>query len=71
MIMHRRRSGHVPRNWQTCVPTRAPVWIQVCPVHFPSGRSADALRVTGVGDVAWVANLGSVTFHPWHALSGH
>jgi DNA ligase D-like protein (predicted polymerase) len=36
-------------------------------VTFPSGRHADALRVTSLADVAWAGNHGSVTFHPWHA----
>ena len=29
-------------------------------------RSADALCVTSAADIAWAANLGTVTFHPWH-----
>jgi DNA ligase D-like protein (predicted polymerase) len=36
-------------------------------VTFPSGRHADALKVTNPADVVWAANLGTVTFHPWHA----
>jgi DNA ligase D len=53
--------------YQKRVPTHAPDWIQTCQVTFPSGRTADALRVTEAADVAWAANLGTVTFHPWHA----
>ena len=53
--------------YQKRVPTHAPDWIQTCQVSFPSGRTADALRVTEVANVAWAANLGTVTFHPWHA----
>jgi DNA ligase D len=53
--------------YQKRVPTHAPDWIQTCQVSFPSGRTADALRVTEAANVAWAANLGTVTFHPWHA----
>jgi DNA ligase D len=53
--------------YQKRVPGHAPSWISTCRVRFPSGRHADALQVTGPADVAWAANLGCVTFHPWHA----
>ncbi|MFI5100035.1 MAG: non-homologous end-joining DNA ligase, partial [Actinomycetes bacterium] len=53
--------------YQKRVPTHAPDWIRTCQVTFPSGRTADALRVSEPADVAWAANLGTVTFHPWHA----
>jgi DNA ligase D len=53
--------------YQKRLPRGAPDWVQTCRVEFPSGRSADALKVTGPADVAWAANLGCVTFHPWHA----
>ena len=44
-----------------------PEFVRSCHITFPSGRSADALRVTHPADVVWAANLGTVTFHPWHA----
>ncbi len=44
-----------------------PEFVRSCQITFPSGRSADALRVTHPADVVWAANLGTVTFHPWHA----
>jgi DNA ligase D len=53
--------------YQKRIPKYAPDWLQTCRVTFPSGRSADALRVTALPEVAWAANHGSVTFHPWHA----
>jgi DNA ligase D len=53
--------------YQKRLPQHAPDWIPTCRVSFPSGRHADALRVEEVAAVAWAANLGTVTFHPWHA----
>jgi DNA ligase D len=53
--------------YQKRLPTHAPAWIDTCRVTFPSGRHADALAVAGPAEVAWAANLGCVTFHPWHA----
>src|SRR3954453_11078126 len=53
--------------YQKRLPPKIPEHVQSCRVTFPSGRHADALRVTKPADVVWAANLGTVTFHPWHA----
>lgn len=53
--------------YQKRLPQYAPDWIRRVTITFPSGRSAAALCVTSPADVAWAANLGTVTFHPWHA----
>jgi DNA ligase D-like protein (predicted polymerase) len=53
--------------YQKRLPPKVPAHVQSCRVTFPSGRHADALRVTNPADVVWGANLGTVTFHPWHA----
>jgi DNA ligase D len=53
--------------YQKRIPTHAPDWITTCRIAFPSGRTADALAVHELAAVAWAANLGTVTFHPWHA----
>jgi DNA ligase D len=52
--------------YQKRLPTRTPEHVRSCRVTFPSGRHADALKVTNPADVVWAANLGTVTFHPWH-----
>jgi len=52
--------------YQKRVPAHAPDWVRTCRVTFPSGRHADALAVDEPAQVAWAANLGTVTFHPWH-----
>ncbi|HSI94439.1 MAG TPA: non-homologous end-joining DNA ligase [Jiangellaceae bacterium] len=53
--------------YQKRLPKFAPDWIKRTTITFPSGRSAEALCVTSAADVAWAANLGTITFHPWHA----
>src|SRR3954465_7764812 len=53
--------------YQKRLPPKVPEHVQSCRVTFPSGRHADALKVTNPADVVWAANLGCVTFHPWHA----
>lgn len=53
--------------YQKRVPPKHPEYLETCRVTFPSGRSADALRVTKPADVVWAAQMGTVTFHPWHA----
>jgi DNA ligase D len=51
--------------YQKRIPKNTPDWIQTARIEFPSGRNADELCPVELADVAWAANLGSVTFHPW------
>lgn len=53
--------------YQKRLPPKVPDHVRSCRVTFPSGRHADALRVVDPANVVWGANLGTVTFHPWHA----
>jgi DNA ligase D len=53
--------------YQKRLPPKTPDHVRSCRVTFPSGRHADALCVTDPANVVWAANLGTVTFHPWHA----
>ena len=50
--------------YQKRVPEKRPEWIDTVQVTFPSGRHADALRVTQAAQVIWAANLGTLRFHP-------
>ncbi|WP_084957823.1 non-homologous end-joining DNA ligase [Thermoactinospora rubra] len=56
---------HTEAIYQKRMPPKHPDWLQTVTVRFPSGRTADSLRVTEVAAVAWCANLGTVDFHPW------
>lgn len=56
--------------YQKRVPTGAPDWVRTATIEFPSGRSADEVCPTELAVVAWAANLGTLTFHPWPVTSG-
>jgi DNA ligase D-like protein (predicted polymerase) len=51
--------------YQKRVPPHAPPYVRTCRVTFPSGRTADALRVDAAAPVVWAAQMSTVTFHPW------
>lgn len=56
--------------YQKRAPVKRPDHVATCEITFPSGRTADALRVRSAADVVWAANLGCVTFHPWPVRCG-
>ena len=51
--------------YQKRVPQGAPDYVRTARIAFPSGRTADEVAPSEVAVVAWAANLGTVTFHPW------
>jgi DNA ligase D len=51
--------------YQKRVPQHHPDYLQTCRVTFPSGRTADALKVTHPASIVWAAQMGTVTLHPW------
>lgn len=51
--------------YQKRVPSGAPAWVETAHIAFPSGRTADEVAPTSLAVVAWAAQLGTVTFHPW------
>jgi DNA ligase D len=51
--------------YQKRVPKGAPAWVETAHIAFPSGRTADEVCPTELATVAWMANLGTITFHPW------
>jgi DNA ligase D-like protein (predicted polymerase) len=56
--------------YQKRIPKNAPDWVKSARIDFPSGRSADEVCPTEVASVAWAANLGTLTFHPWPVRAG-
>jgi DNA ligase D-like protein (predicted polymerase) len=51
--------------YQKRVPQGAPAYVETAHITFPSGRTADEVAPTHLAVVAWAAQLGTVTFHPW------
>jgi len=51
--------------FQKRVPKGAPEYVQTARIAFPSGRFADEVCPTEPAVVAWAAQLGTITFHPW------
>ena len=55
--------------YQKRVPQGAPDYVRTARIAFPSGRTADEVCPTELAVVAWAANLGTITFHPWPVVS--
>ncbi|MFI2754554.1 non-homologous end-joining DNA ligase [Cellulomonas sp. P22] len=51
--------------YQKRIPQGAPPYVETARIAFPSGRTADEVCPTELAVVAWAANLGTLTFHPW------
>ncbi|RLK61650.1 DNA polymerase domain-containing protein [Actinokineospora cianjurensis] len=51
--------------YQKRLPKGAPDYVESARITFPSGRPADEVCPTELAVVAWAANLGTLTFHPW------
>ena len=51
------------------VPKGAPSYVETTRVTFPSGRTAHEVCVANLATVAWCAQMGTVTFHPWPTRS--
>lgn len=51
--------------YQKRVPQHHPDYLETCQVTFPSGRTADALKVTHAAAIVWAAQMGTITLHPW------
>ena len=54
-----------PEVYQKRLPRGHPESLETCRVTFPSGRTADVLKVTRPADVLWAVQMSTVTFHPW------
>jgi len=51
--------------YQKRIPKGAPDWVETARITFPSGRFADEVCPDKLAVIAWAANLGTITFHPW------
>jgi DNA ligase D len=55
--------------FQKRVPKGAPEYLETARIEFPSGRTADEVCPTEIAVVAWCAQMGTITFHPWPVRS--
>src|SRR5215212_7979352 len=51
--------------FQKRFPKGAPDYVQTARIAFPSGRTADEICPSEIAVVAWAAQMGTITFHPW------
>lgn len=51
--------------YQKRIPRGAPEYVETARITFPSGRHADEVSPTEIAVVAWCAQMGTITFHPW------
>ena len=62
---------HGEAFYQKRAPSKGmPDWVETARVTFPSGRTADQVCVTELATVAWMANLGTLRYHPWPVSRG-
>lgn len=60
-----RDDPHGDAFYQKRAPKNTPDWVGTVTVTFPSGRTAVQACPTELAAVAWMANLGTLRFHPW------
>jgi DNA ligase D-like protein (predicted polymerase) len=63
VMLERRRDGEV--FFQRRVPRGAPAWVPTV-----RGPEYDMVCPDGLATIAWMVNLGAVTFHPWPVRRG-
>src|SRR5262245_12016625 len=65
IVVSTRERGGGDAFFQKRVPRGAPDYVRTARIQFPSGRHADEICPTEVAVVAWAAQMGTITFHPW------
>src|SRR5213596_2575898 len=69
IVVSTREQGGGDAFFQKRIPKGAPDYVQTARIQFPSGRHADEICPTEVAVVAWAAQMGTITFHPWPVRS--
>ncbi|HTP22906.1 MAG TPA: non-homologous end-joining DNA ligase [Solirubrobacteraceae bacterium] len=70
MVLSTREGRVGDAFYQKRIPKGAPDYVQTAQIAFPSGRQADEVCPTEIAVVAWAAQMGTITFHPWPVRSG-
>jgi len=69
LTLSTRERGGGDAFYQKRIPKGAPDYVQTARIEFPSGRTADEVCPTELAVVAWAAQMGTITFHPWPVRS--
>ncbi|MDP1849522.1 MAG: ATP-dependent DNA ligase, partial [Solirubrobacteraceae bacterium] len=69
IVVSTREKGGGDAFFPKRIPRGAPDYVQTARIEFPSGRSADEVCPTELAVVAWAAQMGTITFHPWPVRS--
>ena len=69
VVVSTREKGGGDAFFQKRIPKGAPEYVETARIQFPSGRYADEICPTEVAVVAWAAQMGTITFHPWPVRS--
>ncbi|MFN8203836.1 MAG: DNA polymerase domain-containing protein [Solirubrobacteraceae bacterium] len=69
IVLSTRERGGGDAFFQKRIPKGAPGYVQTARIAFPSGRYADEICPTEIAVVAWAAQMGTITFHPWPVRS--
>src|ERR1700747_733309 len=70
IVLSTRERGGGDAFFQKRIPKGAPDYVETARIQFPSGRYADEICPTQVAVVAWAAQRGTITFHPWPVRRG-
>jgi len=70
MVLSTRERSGGDAFFQKRLPPGAPGHVRTARITFPSGRHADELCPQEIADVAWAAQMGTITFHPWPVRAG-
>ncbi|MBW9208788.1 non-homologous end-joining DNA ligase [Mumia sp. zg.B21] len=65
MTLSTRADNRGDAFYQKRIPKGAPPYVETARIEFPSGREADEVCPTELATVAWAAQMGTLTFHPW------
>jgi DNA ligase D len=69
IVVSTRERGGGDAFFQKRIPAGAPDYVETARIQFPSGRHADEICPTELAVVAWAAQMGTITFHPWPVRS--
>ena len=65
IVLSTRQNSQGDAFYQKRIPKGAPDYVETATITFPSGRTADEVCPTELAVVAWAAQMGTLTFHPW------